>query len=60
MTREDSRLEISSIKETLDTIRAEFNNVCNAIDDENVKYISDIELGIIEMTYAIEMASLFK
>lgn len=60
MTREDSRLEISSIKETLDTIRTEFNNVCNAIDDENVKYISDIELEIIEMTYAIEMASLFK
>ena len=60
MTRKNSRLEIKKLSELLESIRAEFNNVCDAINDENVKRISDIELGKNEMSYTIEMVSIYR
>ncbi|CCZ27683.1 unknown [Firmicutes bacterium CAG:194] len=60
MTRKNSRLEIKKLSELLESIRAEFNNVCDAINDENVKRISDMELGKNEMSYTIEMVSIYR
>lgn len=60
MTRESSRLKISGLKEILDSVCGEFNNVCDAIDDEAIEMISDVELGMIEIVYTMEMAALYE
>lgn len=59
MTRGNGRLEISDMKNMLDIICAEFNNVCDVVNDDDIKRITDIQLGMIEMSYTIEMRALF-
>lgn len=59
MTRNDSRIEISDLKDILDTICKEFNNVCNVVDDERVRGISDKNIGIQNMKCQIELFALY-
>lgn len=59
MKRNDSRIEISDLKDILDTICKEFNNVCNVIDDERVNGILDMEIGIQNMMCRIELSKLY-
>lgn len=59
MTRNDSRIEISDLKDILDTICKEFNNVCNVVDDERVRGISDKNIGSQNMKCQIELFALY-
>lgn len=59
MKRNDSRIEISDLKDILDTICKEFNNVCNVVNDERVIGISEINIGIQDMTCQIELLALY-
>lgn len=59
MTRNDSRIEISDLKDILDTICKEFNNVCNVVDDERIVGISGINIGLQDMNYQVELLVLY-
>lgn len=59
MTRNDSKIEIGDLKNILDAICKEFNDVCSVIDDERISSISDINIGIQDMDYQSELLMLY-
>ena len=59
MTRSDSIIKICELKDVLDDICREFNRVCDVIDDDRVVKISEINIGLQEMTCYKELLSLY-
>lgn len=59
MTRSDSIIKICELKDVLDDICREFNRVCDVIDDDRVVKISEINIGLQEMTCYKELFSLY-
>lgn len=59
MTRNDSKIEISDLKGVLDAICKEFNNVCSVVDDERITGISEINIGLQDMNYQVELLALY-
>lgn len=58
-TRKDSRIEISDLKNILDAICKEFNNVCNVVADERIIEISEINIGLQDMACQVELLTLY-
>ena len=59
MTRSNSRIEISDLEDMLNVMCKEFNNICNVIEDERVIGISDIDIGLQDMNYQVELLALY-
>lgn len=59
MKRSDSIIKICELKDVLDDICREFNGVCDVIDDDRVVKISEINIGLQEMTCYKELFSLY-
>ena len=59
MTRGDNRLEVSDMCELLDVMCKEFNCVCEAIDDDQVVGISEIEIGLQEYSCQMQLLLLY-
>jgi len=59
MKRNDSKIKICELKELLDAICKEFNNACNAIDDDKVVNISEIDIEIQGTNCYMELLSLY-
>lgn len=59
MKRNDSRIKICELKELLDVICREFNRVCDAIDDDRVVNISEINIGWQDMSCYMELLALY-
>lgn len=57
--RGDSIIQICELKNLLDDICREFNRVCDVIDDDRVAKISEINIGLQEMTCYKELFSLY-
>lgn len=52
MKRSGSKIEICELKELLDVICRDFNNVCEVVDDDRIVSISKINIGWQDMNYA--------
>lgn len=59
MTRSDSRILICELKDLLDAICREFNNICDVIDDDRVFNISEGKIGSQDMCCIIELVELY-
>jgi len=59
MNRNSSKIEICELKELLDFICSEFNRVCDVIDDDRIVNISEINIGLQDMSYYTELLALY-
>lgn len=59
MKRNNNRIEICELKELLDTICREFNNVCDVVDDDRIDNISEINIGWQDMNCYAELLVLY-
>lgn len=59
MTRSDSRIEISDLSDLLDIMCKEFNNICSVVNDKSVNSISEISVGLQDMTLRGELLVLY-
>lgn len=59
MKRDSSRIEICELKELLDSICNEFNRVCDVIDDDRIVNVSEINIGLQDMTCYPELLVLY-
>ncbi len=59
MKRNNNRIEICELKELLDAICREFNNVCDVVDDDRIVNISEINIGWQDMNCYAELLVLY-
>lgn len=59
MKRNSSKIEICELTELLEAICREFNRVCDVIDDDKFGSISEIDIGLQDMNYRMELLSLY-
>ena len=59
MERNNNRIEICELKELLDAICREFNNVCDVVDDDRIVNISEINIGWQDMICYTELLALY-
>ena len=59
MKRNNNTIEICELKELLDTICREFNNVCDVVDDDRIDNISEINIGWQDMNCYAELLVLY-
>lgn len=59
MERNSSKIEICELKELLDSICNEFNRVCDVIDDDRIVNVSEMNIGLQDMTCYPELLVLY-
>lgn len=59
MKRSNNRIKICELKELLDVICKEFNRVCDAIDDDRIIKISEIDIEWQDMSCVTELLALY-
>ena len=59
MKRDSSKIDICELTELLEAICREFNKVCDVIDDDKFAGISEINIGVQDMNYRMELLALY-